>query len=91
MASFQSGGAQLGTKYRDCMGKTDWPSCTTNFHHFLSYIVRVEKYRCYAGTTPDKCCTDVHTNAKDKLRSMLLILPFVEGLNPGPFATLSAI
>ena len=26
-------GAQFGTKYWDCMGKTDRPLCTTNFHH----------------------------------------------------------
>jgi hypothetical protein len=34
---------------------------------------------------------NVHTNAKDKLRPLLLTPPFSEGLNPGLFATLSAI
>ncbi len=34
---------------------------------------------------------NVHTNAKDKLGPLLLTLPFAEGLNPGPFATLSTI
>jgi hypothetical protein len=34
---------------------------------------------------------NVHMNAKDKLRSLLLALPFAEGSNPGPFATLSTI
>ncbi len=29
------GGAQFGTKYRDCMGKTDRPSCAMNFQHFI--------------------------------------------------------
>jgi hypothetical protein len=34
---------------------------------------------------------NVHMNAKDKLRPLLLTPPFAEGLNPGPFATLSTI
>jgi hypothetical protein len=34
---------------------------------------------------------NVHTNAKDKLRPLLLIPPFAEGSNPGPFASLSTI
>jgi hypothetical protein len=34
---------------------------------------------------------NVHTNAKDKLRPLLLTPPFAEGLNPGLFATLSTI
>ncbi len=47
------------------------------------------EYRCYAGTTPRRCCTHVHMSAKDKLRPLLLTPPFAEGSNPGPFATLS--
>ncbi len=34
---------------------------------------------------------NVHANAKDKLRPLLLTLPFAEGLIPGPFASLSTI
>ncbi len=34
---------------------------------------------------------NVHTNAKDKLRPLLLTSPFAEVLNPGLFATLSTI
>jgi hypothetical protein len=34
---------------------------------------------------------NVHTNAKYKLRRLLLTLPFAEGSNHGPFATLSTI
>ncbi len=49
----------------------------------------MEEYRCYAGATPHRCCTHVHTSAKDKLRPLLLTPPFAEGSNPGPFATLS--
>ncbi len=49
----------------------------------------MEEYRCYAGTTPRRRCTHMHTSAKDKLRPLLLTPPFVEGSNPGPFATLS--
>ncbi len=49
----------------------------------------MEEYRCYAGTTPRRRCTHVHTSVKDKLRPLLLTPPFAEGLNPGPFATLS--
>ena len=77
-------GAQFGTKYRDCMGKTDRPLCVTNFITLmLSHIVRMEEYRCYIGTTPRRRCTHVHTSAKDKLRPLLLTPPFAEGLNPG--------
>jgi hypothetical protein len=49
----------------------------------------MEEYRCYAGTTPRRRCTHVHTSAKDNLRPLLLTPPFAEGSNPGPFATLS--
>ncbi len=51
--------------------------------------MRMEEYRCYAGTIPRRHCTHVHTRGKDKLRPLLLTLPFVEGSNPGQFATLS--
>jgi hypothetical protein len=40
----------------------------------------------HADTAPN-----VHTNAKDKRRPLLLTPPFAEGSNPGPFATLSTI
>jgi hypothetical protein len=30
------GGAQFGTRYRDCIGKTDQaPLCAMNFQHFI--------------------------------------------------------
>jgi hypothetical protein len=40
----------------------------------------------HAGAAPN-----VHMNAKDKLRPLLLTLLFAEGSNPGLFATLSTI
>jgi hypothetical protein len=40
----------------------------------------------HADTAPN-----VHMNAKDKLRPLLLTPPFAEGSNSGPFATLSTI
>jgi hypothetical protein len=31
--------AHLGTKYRDCMGLTDRPSCTTNLIHNFTIVL----------------------------------------------------
>jgi hypothetical protein len=76
------GGAQLGTRYRDCMGETDRPSCATNFHHFIIVYVRTEGYRCYAGTSPHRCHTHVRTNAKDKLRLFATNSAFCGGFKP---------
>jgi hypothetical protein len=53
----------------------------------LSHIVRMEEYRCHAGTTPCRC----YRNAKNKLKPLLLTPPCAEGLNSGLFATLITI
>jgi hypothetical protein len=76
------GGAQSGTRYRDCMGETDRPSCTTNFQHFIIVYVRMEGYRCYAGTTPRSRRTHLRTNAKDKLRPLATNSTFCRGFKP---------
>ena len=76
------GGAQFGTRYRDCMGKTDRPSCATNFQHFIIVYVRMEGYRCCVGTTPRSRRTYVRTNAKDKLRLFATNSAFCGGFEP---------
>ncbi len=76
------GGAQFGTRYRDCMGKTDRPSCATNFQHFIIVYVRMEGNRCCVGTTPRSLCTYVCTNAKDKLRPFATNSAFCGGFEP---------
>ncbi len=76
------GGAQFGTRYRDCMGKTDRPSCATNFQHFIIVYVRMEGYRCCVGTTPRSHRTYVRTNAEDKLRLFATNSAFCGGFEP---------
>ncbi len=76
------GGAQFGTRYQDCMGKTDQPSCATNFQHFIIVYARMEGYRCYAGTTPCRDCTHVRTNVKDKLRPFATNSAYCGGFKP---------
>ncbi len=76
------GGAQFGTRYRDCMGKTDRPLCATNFQHFIIVYVRMEGYRCCVGTTPRSRRTYVRTNAKDKLRLFATNSAFCGGFEP---------
>jgi hypothetical protein len=76
------GGAQIGTRYRDCMGKTDRPSCAMNFQHFIIVYVRMEGYKCYTGTTPCRRRTHVRTNAKDKLRPFATNSAFCGGFKP---------
>ncbi len=44
--------------------------------------VRMEGHRCYAGTTPHRHCTHVHTNAKDKLRPFVTNSAFCGGFEP---------
>jgi hypothetical protein len=77
------GGAQFGTRYRDCMGRTDRPLCATNFQHFIIVYVRMEGYRCCVGTTPHSRRTYVRTNAKDKLRPFATNSAFCGGFEPG--------
>ncbi len=76
------GGAQFGTRYQGCMGKTDRPSCATNFQHFIIVYVRMEGYRCCVGTTPHSRRTYVRTNAKDKLRHFATNSAFCRGFEP---------
>jgi hypothetical protein len=60
--------AHSGTKYRNCMGLADWPSCAMNLIHnlLLSRVVGVDKYRCFLGTTHENCCSLSTQNAEDK-------------------------
>ena len=69
--------AHSGTKYRDCMGLTDRPSCATNLIHdlLLSRVVGMEKYRCFLGTTRENCCSLNTRSVKDKRQSGVVLSP----------------
>jgi hypothetical protein len=80
--------AHLGTKYQNCMGLTDRPSCEMNLIHdlLLSCVVGVEKYRCFSGTTHENCCS-LSTQNADKRQSGAVLSPPGEGFEPRTSAT----
>jgi hypothetical protein len=81
--------AHSGTKYGNCMGLTDQPSCATNLIHdlLLSCVVEVEKYRCFLGTTHENCCSLSTQNAEDKRQSGVVLSPPGGGFEPRMSAT----
>ncbi len=81
-------GAQLGNKYRFCMGMTDRPSRATNFDTNLSCLVLWEwKSICFSGTTRENCCSLSTRNAKDKRQSGIVLSPPGSGFEPRTSAT----
>ncbi len=83
MASLQFGGAQLRTKYQDCMGKTDRLLCTTNFHHFtiISYCEN-GGIKMLRRTTPCRRCTQCAHKCKRQALALATNSAFCRGFEP---------
>ncbi len=58
-------GAQLGNKYRFCMGMTEWPTCAMNFDTILSCLVLLERKSIdVSWELPVKLLLPEHTKCK---------------------------
>ena len=88
VANLRTGGA--ARKQVPVLYGNDRPALARHeFRHdfILSRAVGMEKYRCFAGTTRENCCSLSTRNAKDKRQSGIVLSPPGGGFEPRTSAT----